>query len=165
MLAHRSLVVAVCLCSALTACGTRTGTEAKADRLQTTSSQQQAVSSSRSRSTSQRCDVTARDYARQFGEVDELVGDFTVTATVAAAWEAARDVGHGNTLTYFSSLPPQEEVTLCFFDGSFSPPLPGPIGSHHDLPKPRILIMVQDGRAGIYDSGTPQTLRPAGLAD
>lgn len=79
------------------------------------------------------CTTTGKAFVDQEGQPQLLSGAYQSTAVAVAQWQQNRSGPNGPHATsgFIASLPPTEQVDVCYFDGTFTgipkgpPPAPG----------------------------------------
>lgn len=109
--------------------------------------------------------------ATTYGPVDRVAGRFPSTAAKTAEWEENRNGPDGPRVvsSRFRSHPPDEKVTVCFYDGEFGVamgpalPPPGEKSAHGGPPYARMsLIVIEDGSVLFDAAGSRGNLRAEG---
>ena len=155
-----SMVVGVL---ALSACGHATAKEGSSRQI--IESPERDLSVANNNATA--CDTLGRESVVQWGTDGELVGDFSSTVAEAIHWEANSPVGTPPVIreifsNVFADTAPAANVDLCFFDGSFNPPLTTPPG-YKPGAYSRVVVYIWEGKASLYNAGSPDDLPMKGL--
>jgi len=104
------------------------------------------------------CGGPGLTYAQSIGDVTKTTGSFATTAGAMTRWLSNR---FRVTTTHFDREDAATPLSVCIYDGQFSPNLPVPPGATPPTGQ-RVVILVEGGQARLLQSGTLSEVQTTG---
>lgn len=103
------------------------------------------------------CEGPGQSLAASLGRVDSIAIERGTTARGLVNWLSGR---YGVTGTHYEQLSPASPVSVCIYDGDFTPQVPVPPGESPPSAA-RIVVVVENGNAQLVQSGSKSEVSTA----